>query len=132
MRSDIMSRIERTATNVAASSGAQAKVQFDEANNPVVMNNPQLTERMLPTLRRVAGGDDKVVVLPLVTGSEDFAHYADVVPGLFYYVGITPPDQDAGTAPSNHSPLFYIDEPGMALATRSLATIAIDYLQAAK
>ena len=35
-------------------------------------------------------------------------------------------------APSNHSPLFYIDEPGLALVTRSLAAVAIDYLQAAK
>lgn len=130
MRSDIISRIERTATNVAASSGAQANVKFDKANNPVVMNNPQLTERALPTLRRVAGSDDKVVVLPLVTGSEDFAHYADVVPGLFFYVGVTPPGKDALAAPSNHSPLFYIDEPGMALATRALAAVAIDYLQA--
>jgi amidohydrolase len=131
MRSDIISRIERTATNVAASSGAQAAVKFNAANNPVVMNNPQLTERMLPTLRRVAG-DDKVVVLPLITGSEDFAHYADIVPGLFFYVGVTPPGKDAVTAPSNHSPLFYIDEPGIALATRSLAAVAIDYLQAAR
>jgi amidohydrolase len=131
MRSDIISRIERTATNVAASSGAQAKVKFNESNNPVVMNNPQLTERMLPTLRRVAG-DDKVVVLPLITGSEDFAHYADLVPGLFFYIGVTPPGKDALAAPSNHSPLFYIDEPGMALATRSLAAVAIDYLQASK
>lgn len=129
MRSDIISRIERTATNVAASSGAQAQVKFNEANNPVVMNNPQLTERMLPTLRRVAG-DDKVMVLPLITGSEDFAHYADVVPGLFFYVGVTPPGKDALAAPSNHSPLFYIDEPGLTLATRALAAVAIDYLQA--
>lgn len=131
MRSDIISRIERTATNVAAASGAQAAVKFNTANNPVVMNNPQLTERALPTLRRVAG-DDKVVVLPLITGSEDFAYYADVVPGLFFYVGVTPPGKDALAAPSNHSPLFYIDEPGLALATRALAAVAIDYLQASK
>ena len=131
MRADIISRIERTASDIAASSGAQAKVKFNEANNPVVINDPQLTERMLPTLRRVAG-NDKVIVMPLITGSEDFAHYADVVPGLFYYIGITPPGKDALAAPSNHSPLFYIDEPGIALATRSLAALAIDYLQAAK
>lgn len=131
MRKDIMSRIERTASNVAASSGASAQVKFNETPNPVVMNNPQLTERMLPTLRRVAG-DDKVAVLPLITGSEDFAYYADVVPGLFFYIGVTPPGKDALAAPSNHSPLFYIDEPGLTLATRALAAVAIDYLQGAK
>lgn len=131
MRADIMKRIDRTATSIAASSGAQAKVTFNPGNNPVVMNNPQLTQRALPSLKRVAG-DDKVVTLPLITGSEDFAYYADLIPSLFFYVGVTPPGQDANAAPSNHSPLFYIDEPSIAFATRSLASVAIDYLQGAK
>lgn len=131
MRADIMERIQRTATNVAASTGAEAKVTFNTSPNPVVMNDPKLTERALPSLRRVAG-DDHVIVIPLITGSEDFAHYADRVPGLFFYVGVTPPGKDALAAPGNHSPLFYIDEPGIAVATRALATVAVDYLQAAK
>ena len=131
MRADIMERIDRTATHVASSSGAQAKVTFSDSANPVVMNNPQLTQQVLPSLRRVAG-DDRVVVLPLITGSEDFAYYADLIPSVFFYVGVTPPGKDALAAPSNHSPLFYIDEPGIALATRALASVAIDYLQAAK
>jgi amidohydrolase len=131
MRADIMKRIDKTATSIAASSGAQAKVTFSPGNNPVVMNNPQLTQRALPSLKRVAG-DDKVVVLPLITGSEDFAYYADMIPSVFFYVGVTPPGQDANAAPSNHSPLFYIDEPAIAFATRALTSVAVDYLQGAK
>lgn len=131
MRADIMKRIERTASSVAESSGAKAKVTFSPGNNPVVMNNPQLMEKVLPSLQRVAG-NDRVVVLPLITGSEDFAYYADMIPSVFFYVGVTPPGQDANAAPSNHSPLFYIDEPGIAFATRALAAVAVDYLQAAK
>jgi amidohydrolase len=131
MRLDIIERIERTVTNTAASSGAQGKVIFSADSNPVVFNDPQLTQRALPSLQRVAG-QDRVLVMPLITGSEDFAHYADVVPSLFFYVGVTPPDKDAQAAPTNHSPLFYIDEPGLALATRALTAVAVDYLQAAK
>jgi amidohydrolase len=131
MRADIMKRIDNTARSIAASSGAQAKVTFSPGNNPVVMNNPQLTQRALPSLKRVAG-DDKVVTLPLITGSEDFAYYADLIPSLFFYVGVTPPGQDANAAPSNHSPLFYIDEPSIAFATRALTSVAVDYLQGAK
>lgn len=131
MRADIMKRIEHTATNIAESSGAQAKVSFSPSSNPVVMNNPQLTEKVLPSLQRVAG-NDHVVSLPLITGSEDFAHYADMIPSVFFYVGVTPPGKDANAAPSNHSPQFYIDEPGIAFATKSLAAVAVDYLQGAK
>ena len=129
MRADIMKRIEHTSTNIANSSGAQAKVTFSPGNNPVVMNDPQLTQKVLPSLQRVAG-NDRVVTLPLITGSEDFAYYADMIPSVFFYVGVTPPGQDANAAPSNHSPLFYIDEPGIAFATRALAAVAVDYLQA--
>jgi amidohydrolase len=128
MRADIMKRIEMTASNIAESSGAQAKVVFYPRNNPVVMNNAQLTQQALPSLKRVAG-EDKVITLPLITGSEDFAYYADLIPSLFFYVGVTPPGQDANAAASNHSPLFYIDEPGIAFATRALASVAVDYLQ---
>lgn len=131
MRADIMKRIERTARSVAESSGAEAKVSFNPGNNPVVMNNPELTQKVLPSLRRVAG-NDRVEVLPLITGSEDFAYYADMIPSVFFYAGVTPPGQDANAAPSNHSPLFYIDEPGIAFATRALAAVAVDYLQGAK
>ncbi len=131
MRADIMKRIDTTATSIAAATGAQAKVTFNPGNNPVVMNNPQLTQKALPSLKRVAG-DDKVVTLPLITGSEDFAYYADLIPSLFFYVGVTPPGQDANAAPSNHSPKFYIDEPAIAFATRALTSVAVDYLQAAK
>ena len=129
MRADIMQRIERTVTNVAASSGAQGKVIFSEDSNPVVLNDPKLTQRVLPSLRRVVG-EERVIVMPLITGSEDFAHYAEMIPSVFYFVGVTPAGQDPNTAPSNHSPLFNIDEPAIAVATRSLAAVAIDYLQA--
>lgn len=130
MRADIIERMERTVTHVAAASGAQAKLTLSEASYPLVFNNPGLTQRILPSLRRVAG-DDRVVVQPLITGSEDFAYYADLVPSVFFYVGVTPAGKDAVTAPSNHSPLFYIDEPGIAVATRAMTAVAVDYLQGA-
>lgn len=131
MRADIMKRIEHTSTTIASSTGASAKVVFAPGNNPVVNNNVELTQKVLPSLERVAG-KDKVLVMPLITGSEDFAYYADMIPSVFYFVGVTPRGQDANAAPSNHSPLFYIDEPAIAFATRSLASMAVDYLQGSK
>jgi amidohydrolase len=130
MRADIIKRIEHTATSIAQSSGAEAKVQFNPGNNPVVVNDPALTQKVLPSLERVAG-KERVVQLPLITGSEDFAYYADMIPSVFFFVGVTPPDQDADAAPSNHSPRFYIDEPSLVYATRALASVAVDYLQSA-
>jgi metal-dependent amidase/aminoacylase/carboxypeptidase family protein len=64
-----------------------------------------------------------------VMGAEDFSLLANVVPGMFYFLGVTPPDEDPHQAPANHSPLFHIHEPALKYGVRSLAYLAIDYLR---
>jgi len=93
----------------------------------VTYNNPELTARVLPSLRKVAGADVKEI--PLITGAEDFAYFAQAVPSFFYMVGVTPRGTDPVNAPANHSPLFYIDETALPIATRALLQVAVDYLK---
>jgi len=54
------------------------------------------------------------------------------VPAFFYFVGVTPPGQDAATAPSNHSPQFFIDEGSLPVALKTLLGAAVDFLQGAQ
>ncbi len=128
VRADIIDRMRRTAENIASSSGATAKLTVSEHSYPVVNNDPKLAERTLPSLRRIAGAD-KVVVTPLQTGAEDFSFFGQHAPSFFFYVGVTPTNTDVANAPSNHSPLFYIDEPAIGVAQRALTAAAVDYLQ---
>ncbi|MGH8177986.1 MAG: amidohydrolase [Steroidobacter sp.] len=128
IRADIIERMTRTAENIASSSGAKAAVTISDATYPPVVNDPKLTERVLPSLRRVVGAE-RVITVPLQTGAEDFAYYALQVPSFFFYVGVTPPGADLTKTASNHSPLFYIDEPAIAVATRAMMAVAVDYLQ---
>ena len=65
-----------------------------------------------------------------MTGAEDFAFYAQAVPSLFFFVGVTPPGQDPASAASNHSPRFFLDEDGLAIGRRALLGVALDYLNA--
>lgn len=130
MRDDIHVRVKDTAESIAKASRAGCEVCIRK-NYAVTINDAELTEKMVPTLERVAG-TAHVVVVPKVTGSEDFSFFQQVVPGLFYFVGVTPPSQDVATAPSNHSPLFTIDETGLGLGLRSLAQVAVDFLEAAR
>ena len=126
MRDEIHMRIKRTAESIAASAGATAEVSIT-TGYPITYNDPPLTEWMAPTLRRVAGSGH-VTVVPATLGAEDFSFFQQEVPGLFFWVGIRPPDQTPQQAASNHSPLFYIDERGLALGMRALAHVAVDYL----
>jgi len=126
MREDIHARIKRTAEDIAASGGATAVVTID-TGYPITYNDPALTEKMAPTLRRVAGAQN-VRVVNATLGAEDFSFFQQKVPGLFFWVGTRPPGQTAEEAPSNHSPLFYVDERGLALGVRAMAHVAVDYL----
>ena len=128
VRRDIHRRIRRTAEQIAASAGATAEVSITRGY-PVTVNDPELTARMVPTLQRVAG-DDPVEVQDLMTVAEDFSYFQQEVPGLFFFLGVTPEDQDPATAPVNHSPLFFADERALLTGVRALTNLTLDYLTA--
>ena len=126
-RAAVIKNIDRMVTNIAEASGATATFEIQPGSNPVVRNDPALTERVLPSLRRAAGAAN-VRAVPLVTGAEDFAFFAEKVPSFFFFVGVTPRDQNMLTAASNHSPLFYVDETAIPIASRAFGQLALDYL----
>lgn len=130
VRSEIHSRIRRTAEGIAQSAGARVTVQTD-LGYPVTANDPALTAKMLPTLKRVAGADH-VREAPRTTTAEDFSRYAQKVPGLMVSLGVTPANKDPRTAASNHSPLFEADEAALPVGVRLMSGLAIDFLSAAK
>jgi amidohydrolase len=127
MRDDIHERVTTLAEAVARGSRAGCTVCIDK-NYPVTVNDPALTAAMLPTLQRVAG-EARVLLVPKVTGSEDFSYFQRLVPGLFYFVGTVPEGQDPAQAPSNHSPKFSVDERALLLGLRTLAHLACDFLE---
>jgi amidohydrolase len=130
MRTQLHERVKRTAENIAAASGATAKVEIGRVARWAVTNNdPALTEQMRPTLERVAGLG-KAQVIPPVTISEDFSEYQAAIPGLFVHVGIRKPGASIDDYAANHSPRFRVDEDGLELGVRTLANLALDWLHA--
>ena len=130
MREQAMTALKDVATHVAAAHGATIEAQVPDAPGvPVNANDPALTARMLPSLRRAATGAD-VREIPRQTGAEDFAHYGRVAPSLFVYVGVTGAGLDPATVPANHSPRFLLDEGGLPVGVRTLLQLALDYADA--
>jgi len=126
-RQQIYDAMKRLVENTAEASGATATFEFAAYANPVTYNNPELTARVLPSLQKVAGAAN-VKEISLITGSEDFAYFGEKIPSFFFMVGSTPKGTDVLTAPANHSPLFYLDETSIPLATRAFTAVAVDYL----
>jgi amidohydrolase len=126
IRREVATRLRRTAEQIAASAGATATVDVQE-RTPVTSNDPALTARMLPTLRRAAGAAGVSETRP-VTGAEDFGYFAERVPGLFVFVGVRPKGSPASAFVSNHSPKFFADEAALPVGTRALVALATDFL----
>lgn len=132
MRKSVFADLKNIAEKVAEAHGATAEAQVpDTKGNPVTINDPALTARMLPSLARVAGKDN-VVDVGLTMAAEDFSYYAQQAPGFFFFVGATPKGQDAIKAPSNHSPEFFLDESALDLGLRAMLQVALDYLHGEK
>ncbi len=131
MRQQTFDQLKSVSEHVAAAHGATVVTEIpDTQGNPVTFNDLALTARVLPSLKRAAGADN-VHEVPLTTGAEDFAYYAKQVPGFFFFVGATPVGQDAASAPSNHSPQFFLDESALAVGTRAMLQVSLDYLNGA-
>jgi amidohydrolase len=129
MRELIHARVRETAEGIAKSARAECEVCINRGYD-VTVNDAQLTALMRPTLVRVAGGPERLPPMPKVTGSEDFSCFQQVVPGMFFFLGVTPAEKDAGSAEPNHSPRFYVDEGALPMGVRALAQLTCDYLEA--
>jgi amidohydrolase len=127
MRERIFADLVNVAEHVSAAHGATAEAHVpDQDGYPVTVNDPALTARMLPSLEAVAPG--KVVEPSLITGAEDFSFFGREVPAMYFFVGATPPGQDALAAPANHSPEFMLDEDALDLGLRAMLQLTLDYL----
>ena len=126
MRDVLMERIKRTATLIAQSAGATAEVKFGQGL-PVTYNDPALTSKMDATLRRVGGTKVLPDVSPSTT-SEDFSFFQEKVPGVFFFLGVTPKGTPAADIYANHSPRFFADEGALITGVRALSNLAVDYL----
>ena len=75
---------------------------FEIRGAPATINAPALAAQMLPTLRRVLGGENVLDLEPAM-GGEDFAYFANEVAGLFFRLGQSKP---GGRSGGRHTPDF--------------------------
>jgi amidohydrolase len=123
-REEIYTRIRRTAEDIAHSAGATAEVQIAHNAIPVV-NPPAITQRTRAVLQRTLG-EANVRTEPPGMVAEDFAYFQQAVPGVFFYYGVNQPGVTAAEAAPNHNPRFFVHEPAMETALRSMVALALD------
>jgi amidohydrolase len=130
MRRQALASLKNIAEHVAAANGATVDAEIPAtAGNPVNSNDPALTARVRASLE-TALGTPHVEEAARWTASEDFPQLALSIkaPSVYFFVGATPAGQDPATAPSNHSPKFFLDEGALAVGSEAMLQASLDYL----
>ena len=121
----IHEEIKTIATNVAEAHNASAKVELAVYGNyPVTFNDLDLSTQLEPSLIKASDGKYMRMSVPR-TGAEDFSFFAQEVPGLYFFLGVNPENQESSY--TNHSPRFYIDDDALDTGVKAFIQLVEDY-----
>ena len=125
VRQELKDRMARTIDGVARAHGAEAKLRFVGGGNGPTVNDGPLTRASLASLESVFGKANVLEVKPQM-GAEDFASFAERVPGLYVKIGVR--NESKGITAMIHTEDFDVDEAALPLAVRTMSTLVWDYL----
>jgi len=123
-REEARERITRMAPSIAEGMGGSCEVKIIHGY-PVLSNHESFTRKAA----RLSGeflGKENVVDLDLRMTAEDFAYFAEKIPGVFYRFGIT--DKAGKFTSPLHSATFMADETSLVTAMGNMAYLAIAFL----
>ena len=103
----------------------RAEVHWEPNGYAALVNDPA-PDRAHGAEPRARGRHRRLRLAPRATASEDFSYFAQQAPGLFFFVGVTPPGADRA-APANHSPRFRVDEAGCSPGLRATLHLVADF-----
>ena len=125
----IFKRVHEIVEKTAEAAGATATVELPYTTHyPVTFNSEKLTAAMLPTLQHSVGKEN-VILIPAITGAEDFSFFAQKVPGLYFFIGGLPKGVDAKNSGDHHTPQFIIDDRAFKTGLNALCNLVFDYME---
>jgi amidohydrolase len=124
----LINEITAVCTGIGAAHGLEVDAVLD-VQYPVTINTAAQVDIAQASVADHHGADRWITLPDPLSGSEDFSRVLAKVPGAMVFLGATPPDRNADTAPFNHSPEARFDDSVMAdgvalyadFATRVLA-----------
>ncbi|HSL17589.1 MAG TPA: M20 family metallopeptidase [Methylomirabilota bacterium] len=116
--------IRRIVEGVCAAHRATCEVVYDRVT-PMVVNDPELARSAVAALRGLLG-DDAVFEVDPIMAAEDFAEYARVLPGFFFFLGVG--NEAEGWTSYVHTPTFRPDEEALRVGVRAVSTLLLDFL----
>ncbi len=128
-RKAALSAVQETVRSVAALYGVEAETEFEQ-NTTCLVNDPRAYETMYQAALQTVGSADRIVrrAVPLGFGGDDFAAFAERIPGCFIHVG-TARDGNPDTALPLHSGRIVIDDGAIDVGCEILIRCALAHLK---
>ena len=126
IRNFIGERLKCISKNIADAFRANCDVEVKRGSS-TVMNDAELSSFAANAIEDVLGKESIVTkVTSALMGSDDFANYAERIPGLYFFLHTN--NTEKGIVVSNHNPKFDVDESVLWKGVAAYCAIAIKYL----
>jgi amidohydrolase len=110
--------------NVASACGTKAHLEITPLT-PAVINDPQVTQVALAVAQALVGTEN-IMTNEKTMGSEDAAFFQREIPGCYFFLGSSNPEQ--GLEASHHNPYFDFDERVLSTGASVMTGIIAHYL----
>jgi len=117
-------RIEELVRGITGSFGASHSMKITPGA-PVTMNHPELVKRAVPVLEAAVGKENVLLQKPQM-GAEDFACYAERVPGFYFMLGVR--NENLGITEMLHTPGFDVDEACLSVGLQAMSSLVLECL----
>lgn len=119
---DLMpSLLDQRIGSIVKGQGGSHEIQYHYVN-PVTVNNAELARNAVSVLQETCK-PEAVIEGPPMMASEDFSHFAERVPGFYFFLGVR--NDARGIAHMVHTPEFDIDESSLAFGVIALSTLLL-------
>ncbi len=120
----VRTRMEEILDGVTRAAGGSYELEY-RSNAPATVNDPELSQKMRPALERAVGADRVIDVEPTMAG-EDFAYFAQEVPGFYFRLGVEDPDHPSGGL---HTPTFRASDDAVEVGIRAMTSVVLHALE---
>jgi len=125
VREMIKEKIEKTVKGITDIYDADYDYKYNYGA-PVTYNDPELTQFSVPFIEDMIGKENVLISEPHM-GAEDFAYYAQEIPGFFYFLGTR--NEEKGITAMGHTSEFNIDEDAIPIGIKVMSYLVYNYLE---
>ncbi|HEY6552185.1 MAG TPA: amidohydrolase [Vicinamibacteria bacterium] len=123
VRAEVERRMREILDGITRAGGGSFELEYWK-NAPATVNDPALSQTSAAFLERSVGAGNVKVVEPSM-GGEDFAYFANRIPGFYFRLGVVAPGTTSGGL---HTPTFRADDSAVAVGMKAMSRLLVDWL----